>query len=115
MRKNLFSLLFLAILMGGCDKEQVDYGVAECIRQSIETNKNNPDWNIERVEEYLYQGSKVYIYVPVERIIIADAQTPVYSDDCSVLRQLGGFAGNTMCNGERFSDKAVFTRNVWKR
>jgi hypothetical protein len=110
---NTLILCFaLLILFGACKKETED-SVPDCIRNNIERYKDNPNWFIKSIDEYQYQGMTVYIFNPVPNY--ADAQTAIVKPDCTNACFLGGITGNRMCNGESFTEKAVFVRTIWQK
>jgi hypothetical protein len=113
MKSIILSLAFASLLFTNCSKSEFSDSIPDCIKSSIEANKNKDDWNIKRVDEYQYQGNTVYIFEADQ--IYPDMQTPVIKSDCTTLCTLGGIAGITMCNGDRFYDKAKLIRSVWQK
>ncbi|MGI8950922.1 MAG: DUF6970 domain-containing protein [Chitinophagaceae bacterium] len=75
-------------------------------------NKNNSDWNVKEIDEYLFQNKIVYVFVPEPW---PDAQTAITNSDCTPLCALGGIAGIMKCNGENFDSNAVFKRVIWRK
>ena len=64
------------------------------------------------VEEYNFQDKLVYLIS--QGTCGADLETTVLDSNCQNIGMLGGFIGNTMINGEDFSN-AVFIRVIWKK
>lgn len=114
MKRLIISGFWLmTVIISGCRKSCVSTVISDCIKNTIETNKNKEDWGVKAVEEYEYQGKLVYIFVPEQ--IHADMQTEVTSSNCTPLCFLGGITGNQMCNGDEFYKKAVLIRKVWQK
>lgn len=66
-----------------------------------------------QVDEYTFQGKTVYVLIDDPKI--ADGGIHVIDANCNELCFLGGIAAFTTCNGEKFFEKAVFKRTIWKR
>lgn len=113
MKSIVLSFILIALMLGSCRKSEFENNIPDCIKSNIEANKGKPGWNVKQVDEYEYQGSLVYIFEPDQ--VSPDMQTAVIKSDCSALCALGGIAGITMCNGERFYDKAKLIRTVWSK
>jgi hypothetical protein len=64
-----------------------------------------------KVDEYLFQDKKVYVFD--DQLCCCDYTAEVMNEDCQSLGILGGFVGNYEINGESFSS-AVLLRNLWK-
>src|SRR4051812_36042993 len=105
MKTLVVAFALITLLLASCRKCGLDNNASDCIKNNIEANKNKTDWNIKKVDEYEYQGQLVYIFEPEENY--PDMQTAVIKSDCTVLCTLGGIAGNLMCNGDKFYEKAV--------
>ncbi len=110
------SLIALSTAFASCTKSSVANGIPQCIREMIAANKDNPKWEIGKVEEYEFQGQIVYSLNPDYRII-TDGASSIVDANCNNICYVGGFAGpdNSLCKGENFFQKAVFRRMVWEK
>jgi hypothetical protein len=114
--KNLtigtFALVLLFFTMA-CDKADVSDGTPRCVRKTVtKFSKSDDLCDNAKVDEYKFQGGKVYVFD--HGTCIADGTASVMSSECKNLGNLGGFAGNTKINGEDFST-AIFVRTIWKK
>lgn len=117
MKKLLFIVLAaIAFASTSCKKSAVAPNVPECIKANIEANHNREDWYIGNVEEYLFQGKKVYAF-NADPKVIADGDTKVLTNDCATLCSVGGFGGTAinLCNGLNFFQEAVLLRVIWDK
>jgi len=64
------------------------------------------------VQQYAFQGQTVFVFDM--GICGADLTSDVVDSECNLLGRLGGFVGNTIINGEEFSN-AKYIRTVWSR
>ncbi|HEX8333359.1 MAG TPA: hypothetical protein VF622_12085 [Segetibacter sp.] len=114
--KALVLSLVAVVTFYGCDKSVVQLGTPSCIKQLIWANKINPNWRVEKVEEYEFQGKLVYAFQPDHKRI-ADGATRIVSADCKQLCYVGGFGGPdiTLCNGVNFYQNAVLKREIWSK
>jgi hypothetical protein len=114
--KVLIICLIAFVTFGGCDKSFGPPGTPSCIEQLIWVNKINPNWRIEKIEEYEFQGKLVYTLQPDHKKI-ADGATRILSADCKQLCYVGGFGGPdiTLCNGVNFYQNAVLKREIWSK
>jgi hypothetical protein len=113
-RWSFITVLSLLIVLS-CKKEDgLPKDIPDCLRQTIETAKQN-EYGIEEVVEYEYQGQIVYAHTPSSKI--ADTATPIYDVTCNYVCSVGGFGGPmiSQCNGEKFFDKAIKKRVIWTR
>jgi len=109
--KKLFALMLLAAITVSCSDIEKD--VPGCIKSEI--RKFRSDLACDEgatVEEYLFQGKTVYVFNSGS--CLCDGASAVWSEDCEMIGSLGGFSGNTIINGESFSN-AVYQRTVWKQ
>ena len=113
MKSSVLSFIIIALMLAGCSKPRLENNVPDCIESNIAANKTKPGWNVKRVDEYEYQGNLVYIFEPEH--VYPDMQAAVIKSDCTTICTLGGIAGITMCNGDRFSEKAKLTRTIWQK
>ncbi len=107
--------LFLTTIIS-CRKSGMSKNIPACISSEIAANKNDPNWEIGSVEEYLFQNRVVYAFNP-DGNIIADGSTTIKDSNCNALCYIGGFGGPTvnMCNGENFYQTATLRRTIWKK
>ena len=101
------------IVSSSCRKSCAEGKVPECITSTIESNKNSPEWGIETVDEYEFNGYLVYVFKPGPHS--ADMFIQVLKDDCSEVCTLGGIMGIETCQGEKFYRKATYTRTIWTK
>jgi hypothetical protein len=111
MKTAKILFLFLCLIGIGCEK--IDNDAPDCLKDII---KHSSDRMFicetgASVSQYSFQGKYVFVFDPGN--CGADMQAPVYSEDCQLLGNLGGFVGNLIINGERFDQKATFIKTVW--
>ena len=108
-------LSLLVLLLVSCKKD-IAHGTPACIKSEINTNKNDPNWEVGSVSEYEFQGQLVYAFSP-DGNIIADGTTTIEDASCNTLCTIGGFGGPAVneCNGQDFYAYAVFKRNIWTK
>jgi len=86
-----------------------------------------PDCIMNKIREFekshlCDHGASVYRFVFQDRFVYvfsdgdcgADMIATVYDENCNVLCGLGGFAGNTMCEGVRFDENATDETLIWE-
>jgi hypothetical protein len=84
-----------------------------CIEAKINSFNKDPFICADaRVDEYSFQGKTVYVFYIGTCAI--DGVSGVIDSDCIGLGRLGGLTGNTIINGEEFSN-AAFIRNIWTK
>jgi hypothetical protein len=103
-------LFFTAFSFQSCTKN----AIPSCIQSTIDQNKNSSDWHVGKVDEYSFQGKPVYAFID-DPLRITDGGATIYDAKCNSLCFIGGIGGLTSCNGEKFSEKAVYRRTIWKR
>jgi len=109
--KKIFALLLLATISVSCSDIEKD--VPDCIQSEIRDFRSNLTCDEgATVEEYLFQGQMVYVFDP--GTCGADMTSEVISEGCETIGYLGGISGNTIINGESFSN-AVYQRTVWEQ
>jgi len=64
------------------------------------------------VKQYIFQGQTAFVFEI--GACGADLTSDVVDNECKLLGRLGGFIGNTIINGDDFSD-AQYVRTVWSR
>ena len=114
--KLSFLIPVVIIIAAACNKENIASNTPACVRQEIKNNGDNNDWAIGRVDEYFFQNKLVYAFEP-DGTITADAPTAIKDASCNTICNVGGFGGPNvvLCNGENFSQNAVYKRNIWKK
>ena len=116
MKRQLFVLSVAISLFGipSCKKSDIARGTPACIRNEISAHKNDPDWGVDRVSEYLFQNKLVYGF---NHGLIADGQLEIKDESCNTICNVGGFGGPAVniCNGENFFQTAVLKRTIWER
>src|SRR5436190_23539429 len=107
-----FHLLILSGLLfcWSCRKEGEP--TPECIQSKISALADYSCEHGANVQEYLFQGNTVFVFSL--GYCGADLPADVIDKNCNYMGFLGGFVGNTMINGEEFSD-AKYVRTVWSR
>jgi len=109
---TLTSFLFYS----SCHKSDIAAGTPSCISKEIKAHKDDPQWSVGSVDEYLFQNKIVYGFSPDENII-ADGSTEIKDGSCNTLCHVGGFGGPAinLCNGENFFQNAQLKKNIWKK
>jgi len=111
MKPYIFPLLFGLLFLASCHKEKP---VPECIQSMIIAFSNNSliCEGGANVRQYTFQEQTVFVFDMGS--CGADLTSDVVDSDCNLLGRLGGFLGNTIINGETFSN-AQYIRTVWSR
>ena len=114
MRTATF-FISLLLLFVSCKKD-IATGTPGCIKDEINANKNDPNWEVGSVSEYNFQGQVVYAFFP-DGNIVADGTTSIKNGSCNTICTIGGFGGPAVneCNGQNFYTYAVFKRNIWTK
>lgn len=106
--KHFALLLLLSGSLLACTK----YNAPSCINQHIRDFEKNQACDTKaHVKKYLFQEQEVYVFFP--GYCIADATSNVYDENCNVIGTLGGLTGNTMVNGQDFSN-AKYLEKIWE-
>lgn len=108
MNKFVLSVIFI---LAGCTKIELSRSIPSCISDEIGKFKLNDSCDRSKVDEYLFQNKKVYVFD--DQLCCCDHTAVVLNKDCQSLGFLGGFVGNNEINGEDFT-KAILIRNLWK-
>ncbi|BEG97768.1 DUF6970 domain-containing protein [Bacteroides sedimenti] len=112
MKRLLFLGIIVMMALISCEKSHPDNGIPECIESKIkELSTSVLAGKDANVTEYRFQWKRVYLFDPA---MCCDMPSPVFDSNCNYLGSLGGFAGNTMINGEDFS-KAKFIKIIWHK
>jgi hypothetical protein len=47
----------------------------------------------------------------------ADVPNPIYDKNCNLICSIGGFVSPnlTLCNGDIFSNKAIYIKTIWTK
>jgi len=118
MKQLLYCIILISLYSASsCKKtDEISKNTPECIREEIKrlTSPASSSWAIGSVDEYIFQGKTVFAFGPTRNI--ADGSTLVKDANCNLVCSFGGFGGPDilLCNGDKFSEKAVFQRNIWK-
>lgn len=112
MKNLLFSLsILVVILLSGCEKYTIE-GIPVCLDDELYPASRLCSDQKASLTSFMFQGEKVFILSGGN--CIADGSTPVLTIDCDTVCVLGGFAGNTMCNGEVFYQTATDEELIWE-
>jgi hypothetical protein len=112
MEKIIFITIFIFIAITGCNKLDIAKGTPKCIEKKIRDFDKTSCDNGANVKEYTFQNKTVYVFNP--GTCGADMTSEVTDSDCNSMGFLGGIAGNTIINGEDFSN-ASFVKIIWKK
>ena len=118
MKKLLYCIAVIILYSAtSCKKtDDIAKNTPECIKAEIKrlTSPSSSSSPIGSVDEYIFQGNIVYAFEPSKNI--ADASTLIKDVNCNMICAVGGFGGPSvlLCNGEKFYEKAVLRRNIWK-
>jgi hypothetical protein len=115
--KRIFLLIpaiFALLVISSCKKSDIASGTPKCIRDEITTRKNDPQWLVSKISEYLFQDKLVYGF---EQRSVADAAMEVKDESCNTLCFVGGFGGPSVnfCHGDNFFQTSVLKRIIWER
>ena len=114
MKKVCILIILSVILVAySCRKSCTHHNVPACIQATIDSNKNNPNGEVQSIDEYMYHGQVVYALNPL--LLSADMPVQIVGNDCSTLCYLGGLTGKTDCSGDNFYDSAQLLRRVWEK
>lgn len=112
MRKSYYCFILFTFTLFSCGKYDIAKNTPECIKGIIESLDKDSVCDNPKVDEYLFQNELVY--VAGESFCGPDMQSIVYDEDCEIIGALGGIVGNSVINGEKFSN-AEHQRIVWKK
>ena len=112
-RISLLIVILIAISLTSCQKQNIEKNTPKCIENLInEFDKNQSCDSGVNVKRYTFQNTTVYVFDPGN--CGADMTMEVIDSDCNTLGHLGGFVGNTIINGEDFSN-AIFESTTWRK
>ena len=118
MKKLLYCIAVIILFSAiSCKKtDDIAKNTPECIKAEIKrlTSPSSSSWPIGSVDEYIFQGNIVYTFEPSKNI--ADASTIIKDANCNMVCSVGGFGGPNvlLCSGDKFYEKAVLQRNIWR-
>ncbi|MBP6235685.1 MAG: hypothetical protein KAX53_08020 [Saprospiraceae bacterium] len=104
--------VFFIMVTISCTKNDEINIIPECIKQEIKTFEMSPFCVNSKVDEYLFQNQKVYVFD--NNSCCCDFTSEVLDGQCNSLGFLGGFIGNSIINGVDFSS-ASFITTLWKK
>ena len=112
MKKDkLFYILTLLPFLG-CTDTNIGLEAPKCLESRIETFNQSSHCDDSSVQEFMFQGKKVYVFDP--GTCGNDMQSAVYDANCNSLGALGGIAGETSINGVDFPSNSEYIRTVWE-
>lgn len=93
-------------------KEPAKDSIPACVRKLIDAgNKDEPSTAPVQVDEYLYNGRKVFLFTA----LCCDQYNTLYDDSCKVLcAPSGGFTGKGDQRCPDFFEKAKLVKLVWE-
>ena len=118
--KNLlkFTTLFfisIVLLSARCGGDDTATITPSCVTQDIEAFKgdNSSSCTIPlKVEEFKYNGSKIYKYTYLKTLLCADVPSVKWLDEnCNILCTEGGGRGSNNCS---FASTPIFTKVLWQ-
>jgi hypothetical protein len=113
-RQFLFISTAITLLaISSCKKSDIASGIPKCVRTEIKAHKNDPNWGVKSVKEYLFQNNLVYSF---DHGLIVDGSLEIKDGSCHTICNVGGFGGPSVniCNGENFFQTAVLKRTIWE-
>ena len=104
----------ITLLLTDCQRIELKEDSSNCIEQKIREFENNTSLceSGKSVYRYKFQDEFVYVFNPGD--CGADMMSEVYDDTCNRICGLGGIAGNMICNGENFWQKATDEKLIWE-
>jgi hypothetical protein len=105
-------LIVITLFFTSCEKKEIV--APDCIKNLIKSYSGTP-FRCEtgaKVDQYQFQSQTVYVFDPGN--CGADMQAPVYTLNCNLLGNLGGFIGNLLINNVPFDKNAIFQKTIWK-
>jgi len=113
--KYPLALFMVALILSfySCKKEEEDTpAVPACMESAIvQFDLTKACRYSAKVERYTFQRKTVFALAP--GTCIADQTTDIIDIDCNTIGSLGGIAGNTIINGEEFSN-AILIETLWE-
>lgn len=109
----ILTLILTVISLMSCQKLDIEKDTPKCIENLIKDfdKEQSCDTGV-NVKKYTFQGTIVYVFDP--GTCGADMTSEVIDFECNSIGFLGGISGNTVINGEDFSN-AKFESTTWER
>jgi hypothetical protein len=111
MKKILIEPVLMVMIILGCSELPIEKETPECVVKKIKDYKHGPCKHGSKVKEFLFQEKTVYAFSPGN--CGADLGGEVIDAECTHVGFLGGISGNTIINGEEFSN-ATFIKTIWE-
>jgi hypothetical protein len=112
MKRIIFIIIIAIIAITGCNKLDIAKGTPKCIENKIKDFDKTSCDNGANVKEYTFQNKTVYVFDP--GTCGADMTSEVIDSDCNSMGFFGGIAGNTIINGQDFSN-ASYVKTTWEK
>jgi len=111
MKSKLFPIVVsITISIFSCGTDLPE-GTPACLDDHIQYFKKNSTCDHPKVNEYSFQNKTVYVFV---QDCCCDQSSDVLDYECNKIGFLGGFIGNSVINGEVFSN-ATLIRTIWEK
>lgn len=109
-----FLAIITVLLIAACEKSTIPDTTPSCIKQAM-TDGQIDGFAIGKIISYSYQGDTVFLMEPPSPT--AALTNPIYDKKCNLICHVGGFMSPNLilCNGEIFSNSAVFIKTVWTK
>lgn len=98
--------------VASCGPLDIEKDTPKCVQRQVRDFSRSSNCVDAKVDEFYFQEKTVYVFDPGS--CGNDMQAGVIDNNCKALGDLGGIAGNTEINGEKFSN-AVFVKTIWKK
>ena len=114
MKRKILLILVLTLMgLSSCKKLEIEEGTPKCIENLIyDFDREQTCEKGVNVKKYTFQRKTVYVFDP--GTCGADMASEVIDFECNSIGFLGGISGNTVVNGEDFSN-ARFVSVTWER
>ena len=106
-------LAFPFLSVTDCSQKKTEAGsIPACIQKIIDdAGKDNPPNTPQKVDEYLYNGKKVFLVTAH----CCDQYNTLYDENCKeICSPTGGFSGKGDGKCPDFSEKATHVRVAWE-
>ncbi len=108
----VFSPVLILLLLYSCKSQKSSDSIPSAISKQISVFSNESTCKDAKVNEFKFQDQLVYVFE--EGTCRYDKEINVYDRNGKLIGSLGGFAGNTIINGDDFNS-AVLQRTVWQK
>jgi hypothetical protein len=108
MKTSLLIMVLLAAVHSCKKSESVD--IPACMGARIA--QFDSTISLDSVVKYRFHDKDVYLFNHSQ---CCDIGSPIYDSECNVICTMGGFIGNTNCEGENFESNAVLIGTVWRK